>query len=74
MVTVTDPEGFPVNFIHGQEPSAPGKMPEKLTVNYEAEKPRLRNFQRFEPGPAAVHKVRRQPARARNGTGVLVLT
>lgn len=57
MVTLEDPEGFPVNFIHGQEPAEIGQLPEKLVVNYEIEKPRVRNFQRFDDGPAAVHKV-----------------
>lgn len=58
MVTFTDPEGFPVNLIFGQEVAEKGEYPEKLTINYEDEKPRIRRFQRFQPGPAAVHKVR----------------
>jgi hypothetical protein len=58
MVTLTDPEGFPVNLIFGQQKAERGEYPEKLTVNYEEEKPRIRRFQRFQPGPAAVHKVR----------------
>ncbi|KAL2837463.1 Glyoxalase/Bleomycin resistance protein/Dihydroxybiphenyl dioxygenase [Aspergillus pseudoustus] len=57
MVTVYDPEGFPVNLIFGQTPAEPEDVPVKLTYNYEMEKPRLRKFQRFEPGPAAVHKL-----------------
>ncbi|GLI75889.1 hypothetical protein PoHVEF18_004155 [Penicillium ochrochloron] len=56
MVTLTDPEGFPVNLIFGQQKAERGEYPEKLTVNYEEEKPRIRRFQRFQPGPAAVHK------------------
>ena len=56
-VTLTDPEGFPVNLIYGQTPVEPGKVPENLVLNFENEKPRLRSFQRFQPGPAAVHKV-----------------
>ncbi len=59
MVTLQDPEGFPVNLIHGQEPAKAGKLPETLVYNYEGDKPRIREFQRFEPGPAAIHKVRR---------------
>lgn len=58
MVTLTDPEGFPVNLMFGQEAAEKGEYPEKLTVNYEDEKPRIRRFQRFQRGPAAVHKVR----------------
>ncbi|OZJ04421.1 hypothetical protein BZG36_02923 [Bifiguratus adelaidae] len=57
IVTVTDPARFPVNFIHGQTPVQGGDVPPKLIVNYEQEKPRKRAFQRFEPGPAAVHKL-----------------
>lgn len=64
MVTVIDPEGFPLNLIHGQEPAAPGRMPEQLVVNDESRKPRVRNFQRFTPGPAAVHKVPYRPGPA----------
>ena len=41
----------------GQKPAEKGAVPEKLTINYEEEKPRIRKFQRFTPGPAAVHKV-----------------
>ncbi|KAF7180912.1 hypothetical protein CNMCM7691_000041 [Aspergillus felis] len=57
MVTVKDPEGFPINLIYGQSPAAPGEYPSKLVVNYESDKPRIRQFQRFVPGPAAVHKL-----------------
>ncbi|KAL7908464.1 Glyoxalase/Bleomycin resistance protein/Dihydroxybiphenyl dioxygenase [Trichoderma velutinum] len=57
LVTAFDPEGLPINFIHGQEPAKIGKMPERLIVNFEAEKPRTRRFQRFDEGPAAVHKL-----------------
>lgn len=32
-------------------------MPEKLVFNDESSKPRQRHFQRFQPGPAAVHKL-----------------
>lgn len=58
MLTVIDPEGFPLNLIFGQTPAATGTYPEKLVLNYEAEKSRVLKFQRFNPGPAAVHKVR----------------
>ncbi|KAF4336948.1 monooxygenase [Fusarium beomiforme] len=57
LVTVYDPEGLPINFIHGQQPAEMGKMPDKLIVNFEDEKPRRRMFQRFGEGPAAVHKL-----------------
>ncbi|KAH7110236.1 Glyoxalase/Bleomycin resistance protein/Dihydroxybiphenyl dioxygenase [Dactylonectria macrodidyma] len=57
LVTAYDPEGLPINFIHGQEPAKTGKMPERLIVNFEADKPRKRRFQRFDEGPAAVHKL-----------------
>ncbi|KAF4218906.1 hypothetical protein CNMCM5878_004119 [Aspergillus fumigatiaffinis] len=38
-------------------PAAPDEYPSKLIVNYELDKPRVRHFQRFVPGPAAVHKL-----------------
>ncbi|KAJ5281312.1 hypothetical protein N7478_006684 [Penicillium angulare] len=57
LVTVRDPEGFPLNLIFGQTPAQKKAFPEKLTLNYEDEKPRIRKFQRFNPGPAAVHKL-----------------
>jgi len=58
IVTVYDAEGFPVNLIWGMS-SVPdkGELPKKIVVNYETEKSRVRGFQRFQPGPAAVHKV-----------------
>jgi hypothetical protein len=57
MLTLTDPEGFPVNLIYGQTPAETGTLPERLVFNYETDKPRVRSFLRFEKGPAAVHKV-----------------
>ena len=58
MLTVEDPEGFPVDFIHGQS-SLDQKQIEKaskarpdLLLNYGIEKNRKRAFQRFETGPA----------------------
>lgn len=57
MLTVTDPEGFPLNLIYGQTPAPAQKMPAKLVVNDESSKPRQRAFQRFQPGPAAIHKL-----------------
>lgn len=58
LVSMNDPEGFAVNFMYGQEPAETGKLPEKLVYNFEGgDKPRVREFQRFQPGPAAIHKV-----------------
>jgi hypothetical protein len=52
-----DPEGFPINLIYGQEKAQVGTLPSKLLVNDVVETPRKREFQRFKPGPAAVHKL-----------------
>ncbi|KAJ4292806.1 hypothetical protein N0V90_009469 [Kalmusia sp. IMI 367209] len=57
LVTIPDPGGFPINLISGQTPFPAGPMPSILTTNYEAHKPRVAAFQRFTPGPAAVHKL-----------------
>ncbi|KAE8154285.1 Glyoxalase/Bleomycin resistance protein/Dihydroxybiphenyl dioxygenase [Aspergillus avenaceus] len=57
MVTVFDLEGFPVNLMHGQTAAEPGEYPTSIVVNNESEKPRVRKFQRFTPGPAAVYKL-----------------
>lgn len=60
LITLTDPGGFIFNLMYGQTPAEveTDKLPSKLVVNSETEKPRKRQFQRFQPGPAAVHKVR----------------
>ena len=58
IVTVSDPEGFPVNFVYGQSPRKTLSVaPPKLVFNDEIHKPRQRQFQRFEPGPAEVYKL-----------------
>ncbi len=57
IVTVPDPEGIPCNLIFGQKPPAPRHPPEILALNYGESKGRVRKFQRFQPGPAAVYKV-----------------
>lgn len=57
IVTILDPEGFLLNFIYGQTPPTSRQMPEKLVINDESNKPRQRSFQRFNPGPAEVHKL-----------------
>ncbi|KAF7196451.1 Metapyrocatechase 2, partial [Pseudocercospora fuligena] len=59
LLTLQDPEGFPINLMYGQTPASTGEeWPEKVIYNYEGEdKPRVRKFNRFTPGPAAVHKL-----------------
>lgn len=57
MVTVPDPEGFPLNLLFGQQPVSSNSNPNVLPVNYGIDKNRVRKFQRFSTGPAAVHKV-----------------
>lgn len=57
MITLHDPEGFPVNLMYGQTPAEKGHLPEKVILNDETNKPRVRKFNRFTPGPAAVHKL-----------------
>jgi hypothetical protein len=57
MLTLHDPEGFPMNLLYGQTPAEVGKLPKTLAHNYEAAKPREKEFLRFQPGPAAVHKL-----------------
>lgn len=57
ILTLQDPEGFLLNLIHGQQPAELGQLPEKIILNDESDKPRIRKFNRFTPGPAAVHKL-----------------
>lgn len=59
MVTIVDPDGFLFNVIFGQEKGEDASTPpaKKLKANYPNEKQRLRQFNRFERGPAAIHKV-----------------
>ena len=57
MVRLTDPAGHHVYLVHGQTKiQAEPPAFKKLVVNYEDEKPRKGQFQRFEPGPAPVHR------------------
>lgn len=59
IVTLVDPAGHNVHLVHGQreKPEEIGHLGlQKLTVNYEDEKPRRGTFQRFKPGPAPVHR------------------
>lgn len=58
IITVEDPQGFPVNFVCGQSVRATsGSTKEQLIINDEINKPRQRKFQRFEPGPAEIYKL-----------------
>lgn len=57
ILTLFDPENIPVNLMFDQSPAKPNGYPEKLIINHENDKPRVLKFQRFDPGPAAVHKV-----------------
>ncbi|SMQ45826.1 unnamed protein product [Zymoseptoria tritici ST99CH_3D7] len=57
MITAYDPEGFPINLMYGQTPASVGEYPDKVIYNDETDKPRVRKFNRFTPGPAAVHKL-----------------
>lgn len=57
IVTLVDPVGHIIHLVHGQaQHTAKDQGMEKLTVNYENEKPRKGRFQRFTPGPAPVHR------------------
>lgn len=56
-VTLTDPAGYEIHLVHGQEPRVPDSpVREKLTINFVDEKPRLGKFQRTPPGPAPVYR------------------
>lgn len=57
LITLTDAEGIPMNLIYDQGPAEPALGREKIVLNYEQDKPRVRKFQRFKEGPAAVYKV-----------------
>lgn len=64
-VTVYDPEGFPINLLHGQHEGSEEEHLEgtkspftfKLVYNHAKEKARLGAYQRFTAGPAAVYRV-----------------
>ncbi|KAL2070823.1 hypothetical protein VTL71DRAFT_13849 [Oculimacula yallundae] len=57
IVTCVDPVGHTFHFVYGQtEKEASSPHLEKLTVNYEDEKPRKGRFQRFDQGPARIHR------------------
>ena len=56
-VTLTDPAGYKCHLVYGQQPRVPdGPQREKLTANYEDEKPRLGGKVRVPPGPAPVYR------------------
>ena len=42
LLTLHDPEGFPINLLYGQEPAPKGEYPSKVIVNDEVDKPRVR--------------------------------
>lgn len=59
LISLTDPESFQINLMYGQERAQidHSKFPKKLIINDVLDTPRKREFQRFKPGPAAVHKL-----------------
>ena len=57
IITLEDPEGFPISLVHGQAQMAATPSPDLITLNYERHKPRVRKFQRFTQGPAPVYRV-----------------
>ncbi|KAJ9610435.1 hypothetical protein H2200_005212 [Cladophialophora chaetospira] len=57
IVTLSDPEDFPISLVYGQTPGQAQEMPRDLLFNNETHKPRVREWSRFKPGPAAVHKL-----------------
>lgn len=58
-VTFYDPQdGFPFHLVYGQEESTPGSGYSELNYNYPQKKNRdVNKMQRFNPGPAMVHKL-----------------
>ncbi|CCT72912.1 related to 2,3-dihydroxybiphenyl-1,2-dioxygenase [Fusarium fujikuroi] len=63
-VTLNDPNGFPITFIHGQALKEPQDHPatraldkESPVMNHALEKPRKGRFLRFNKGPSPVHKL-----------------
>ena len=57
-MTVTDSDGFPLNVVFNQKSkNVESSDPEKVVLSYTGEKRRRREFNRFESGPAAAHKV-----------------
>ncbi|OQO06633.1 hypothetical protein B0A48_08420 [Cryoendolithus antarcticus] len=59
LLILRDPEGFLINLLYGQTPVEKSEYPQKVIYNFESpeDKPRVRKFNRFTPGPAAVHKL-----------------
>ncbi|SMR53668.1 unnamed protein product [Zymoseptoria tritici ST99CH_3D1] len=56
-VTLKDPAGHLVHLVFGRQDKPAEEMNlKKLVFNYEDERPRKGQFQRFEPGPAPVHR------------------
>lgn len=65
-VTLVDPNGFPITFIHGQTPKEQSKTlaetsrmteNENPVFNLARDKQRRGQFRRFSPGPSPVHKL-----------------
>jgi hypothetical protein len=58
VVTLKDPVGFAVSFIHGQKllPELP-RTTQDQEINFPDRKPRLGRFHRFQHGPSDVHKL-----------------
>lgn len=69
LLTIVDPEGFQVNLIYGQQDKRSLSIidSEELASNYPDSKHRVRKFNRFQPGPAAVHKVCTIPGTSSSG-------
>ncbi|KAF5002933.1 hypothetical protein FDECE_10488 [Fusarium decemcellulare] len=59
LVTIIDPDDFPVNLIYGQvqDKEVEANIPPELILNYETKKQRLGAYQRFTQGPAAVYRI-----------------
>ncbi|KAF2165395.1 hypothetical protein M409DRAFT_36898 [Zasmidium cellare ATCC 36951] len=57
IVTSTDPEGFPLSLVYGEDQREPDEMPPEILMNDEVRKPRQRKFQRFTAGPATVFRL-----------------
>ncbi|KAF2815544.1 Glyoxalase/Bleomycin resistance protein/Dihydroxybiphenyl dioxygenase [Mytilinidion resinicola] len=57
-VTIKDPvDGWPMHLVFGQTPVEPSAEFGYLDFNFPDVKPRKNKFQRFEKGPAIVHKI-----------------
>jgi catechol 2,3-dioxygenase-like lactoylglutathione lyase family enzyme len=57
VVTLTDPDGYRVDVVHGVERVEPGLMRAPLVLNYANEKQRINETQRPEVGPAEIKRL-----------------